>query len=125
MSETTWACETLIHHCQCEFASELLSIASLACAKASIVCFYRRIFRGKRFSTISLILLILIALWGIAFFFGQLFDCSPIAANWDVFGKLTDSKCINPLPMYYSVAILDMFIDLLILAVPQPLVWYV
>ncbi|ROW15361.1 hypothetical protein VPNG_02377 [Cytospora leucostoma] len=116
--------EFLVTLLKCEFASELLSIASLACAKASIVCFYRRIFRGKRFSTVSLILLILIALWGIAFFFGQLFDCSPIKANWDVFGETTSSyKCINPLPMYYSVAVLDTFIDLLILAVPQPLVW--
>ncbi|KUI71833.1 hypothetical protein VM1G_08099 [Cytospora mali] len=99
------------------------TIASLACAKASIVIFYRRIFRGKIFSIVSIILLILIALWGFGFFFGQLFDCFPIAANWDVFGKYPYAKCINPLPMYYSLAVTDMVIDLLILVFPQPLVW--
>ncbi|ROW09045.1 hypothetical protein VMCG_02773 [Cytospora schulzeri] len=115
--------EFLVTLFQCEFASELLSIVSLACAKASIVISYRRIFRGKRFSTVSMILLILIAIWGIAFFFGQLFDCSPIAANWDVFGKYPHANCINPLPMYYGLAASDVVMNLFILAVPQPLVW--
>lgn len=103
-----------------------MSIASLACAKASIVLFYRRIFRGKRFSIISIVLLVLITIWGISFFFAQLFDCIPIAGNWDrVLGRYSDAKCINPIPMFYSLAATDVIVDLLILGVPQPLVWYV
>lgn len=72
-----------------------------------------------------MIVLVLISIWGVGCFFAQLFDCTPIAANWDksAGGRYGNVKCFDPLPMFYSVAASDLIIDCIILILPQPLLW--
>ena len=103
-----------------EFLSIVLSPLSLGPTKFSVVCFYRRIFRGSRFSVLTGILLIAIAAWGIAFFFAGLFICIPVDAFWT---QAPGSRCFDPIPLFYTGAISDTIMDVVILAIPVPLVW--
>ncbi|KAI3328677.1 hypothetical protein F4824DRAFT_482649 [Ustulina deusta] len=110
---------------QTEFATQLLSVVSLASTKLSIVLFYRRIFRGNLFSIISLILLVVISAWGISFFFATLLECIPTSQAWEsLYGTPEHDKyCYQYLPMFKATAISNMIVDIGILSVPIPIVW--
>lgn len=110
---------------QTEFATQLLSVLSLVFTKLSIVFFYRRVFRGKTFSLVSIGLITLICIWGVAFFFATLFECMPISEAWkSLYGTPEHSQyCYNYLPMFQATAVTNMIIDVLVLTVPIPLVW--
>lgn len=103
----------------------MLSVLSLVCTKLSIVLFYRRIFRGQVFAVITLILLISIFAWGVAFFFATLFECMPIEQVWkSLYGTPEhEAHCYNYLPMFIATAISNMCMDVLVLTVPLPMVW--
>jgi hypothetical protein len=107
---------------QTDFAGILMSIACLAFVKFSIVSFFRRIFRGKVFGRITLVLLIVNAAWGVAFVLAVLLQCVPVSGAWD---KVTreHAVCYNPVPTFYGVAISDTILDVVILVLPQPFTW--
>ncbi|OTA99907.1 hypothetical protein M426DRAFT_27043 [Hypoxylon sp. CI-4A] len=110
---------------QTEFASQLLSVLSLVFTKISIVSFYRRIFRGDKFTIITQALTGAICVWGVSFFFATLFECYPVGKVWlSLFGQPEHERyCYNHLPMFYATAISNMIMDILILAIPLPMVW--
>ncbi|KAM7190177.1 hypothetical protein V8F33_009654 [Rhypophila sp. PSN 637] len=103
-----------------EFLSIVFSPLSLGCTKLSVVCFYRQIFRGNIFSILTITLLVAIAVWGIAFFLAGLFICVPFEAFWT---NEPGSKCFNPIPLFYTGAISDTIMDIIILVTPLPLIW--
>ncbi|KAK3314648.1 hypothetical protein B0H66DRAFT_593342 [Apodospora peruviana] len=103
-----------------EFPSIVISPLSLGFTKFSVVCFDRRIFRGNIFSNLTMTLLAAIASWGIAFFFAGLFICAPVEAFWT---HAPGSECFNPIPLFYTGAISDTVMDVIIWAIPPPLIW--
>lgn len=80
--------------------------------------FYRRIFRGVWFNRISILLILLVVAWIIAFFFGNLFQCLPLSINWNGVGST--SLYIKEIPLYLGQAYSDVITDVLILALPVP-----
>lgn len=106
---------------QMEFLSIVLTPLALGFTKFSVVCFYRRIFRGKIFSILTIALLVAIAAWGIAFFFAGLFICVPVEAFWTQ--PPGSPGCFNPIPLFYTGAISDTVMDIIILVIPLPLIW--
>ncbi|KAI1818235.1 hypothetical protein GGS20DRAFT_581654 [Poronia punctata] len=107
------------------FASEVLGYPPLTCTKLSILFFYRRVFLGKRFALVTLTLLILSSVWGVAFFFATLFTCYPVSYAWTTNEGTPefDAHCYNPVPMFYGSAVSNMIMDIFILIIPAPMVW--
>ncbi|KAI1208032.1 uncharacterized protein F4807DRAFT_432932 [Annulohypoxylon truncatum] len=105
-----------------EWAGILISILAFAFIKASLVLFYRRIFRGDRFYLITAILLGIICCWGVSFFVAILLECTPVSQAWLPQLERT-GHCYNPLPAFAGMATTNMIIDIAILAIPQPIVW--
>ncbi|TGJ78459.1 hypothetical protein E0Z10_g10304 [Xylaria hypoxylon] len=110
---------------QTEFAAQLISVVSLVFTKLSVVLFYRRIFRGKLFSIVSVALLVIISGWGVSFFFAILLECIPISQAWkSLYGTPEHGKyCYQYVPMFKATAISNMIVDIGILSVPIPIVW--
>lgn len=97
----------------------------LGCTKASILFFYLRIFATtKRSRTYVLFVssIILIIMMMIGFFFATLFECgSHISAMWQSAVAL-ETYCPNTDSYDYGFAISDFITDVMILAMPIPLV---
>ena len=88
----------------------------------SILLFYKRIFRGRVFEILVLILEVLAITWGISFFFATLFECFPISQVWNTFyGQ--PRHCYDYLPMFMATAISNMIIDILIILLPWHMIW--
>ncbi|KAJ4389662.1 hypothetical protein N0V93_007134 [Gnomoniopsis smithogilvyi] len=61
-------------------------------------------------------------------FLANLLTCRPISGNWAAFTAaptqaLNGAACVNPIPRYWTSQVVDIFTDILIFILPQPLVW--
>lgn len=61
-------------------------------------------------------------------FLANLLTCRPISGNWGAFTAapaeaMKGAICINPVPRYWTSGVLDLFADVVIFILPQPLVW--
>ncbi|KAK3376567.1 hypothetical protein B0T24DRAFT_700228 [Lasiosphaeria ovina] len=56
----------------------------------------------------------------VAIMFAAIFACQPVAAAWDL--TVTEFTCINRVALYEATAIIGAVTDLLVLAVPVPIV---
>lgn len=61
-------------------------------------------------------------------FLANIFTCRPISGNWAGFTAAPteaaeNAICVNPIPRYWTSQVLDVFTDILIFVLPQPLVW--
>lgn len=54
-------------------------------------------------------------------FFSSIFSCSPLAMGWDF--TITDGVCINRTAMFKATAALGVIVDVLIIAIPIPMVF--
>lgn len=97
----------------------------LGCTKASILFFYLRIFATTKHSRTYVLFsasIIFIIVMMIAFFFATLFECgSHISAMWQSAVAL-ERYCPNTDSYDYGFAISDFITDVMILAIPVPLV---
>ncbi|KAI9805659.1 MAG: hypothetical protein M1833_005151 [Piccolia ochrophora] len=87
--------------------------------KVSIILFYRRIFQTRRFRLVSLCVAILVAMFYTAALIVRIFACTPISKLWN---SSLEGRCVN---LYYQlliIGILNIFFDVLILALPVPMV---
>lgn len=94
---------------------------ALGLIKLSVLCFYRRIFRGRVFDVMNWILIALVVLWTLGFFLVQVFDCrTHFSTNWGTLRQL--QKCLNTFNQLLAYTISDVIMDVFILALPVPLV---
>lgn len=106
---------------QCEFAFNIMAPLALGLIKLSVLCFYRRIFRGRVFNILNWILIALVVLWTLGFFLVQVFDCrNHFSTNWGTLSQL--QKCLSSFNQLLAYSISDVIIDVFILALPVPLV---
>ena len=98
-------------------------VIPITLAKCSLLFFYRRIFRGKFFSYITWATIGLATIWGVSFFFVLLFLCSPIPVYVRYGSEAVGLHCVNVSQVYYSLAISDVLIDIVIFIIPIPFVW--
>ncbi|KAI1415141.1 hypothetical protein F5Y13DRAFT_5933 [Hypoxylon sp. FL1857] len=90
----------------------------------SIVSSYLRIWSGKRFKIFCHVLLAILCLFGLTLFFGGVFACVPIALSWTPPSpdSRSPNQCIN-LPLFmFITSTLNTAADLVIFAIPVPLV---
>ncbi|KAK4224045.1 hypothetical protein QBC38DRAFT_486304 [Podospora fimiseda] len=109
-----------------EFAYVLMLPIALGCAKLSILFFYSRIFAaasaGKRYYLL-MALQVFVGIWTVAFFFIALFQCK--LQFWVFFSSTMDmvEHCPWTMDVALSLCITDFVTDLVILAIPVPLIW--
>ena len=111
-----WESEHLLH--QINFAIQFLYIFSVAPVKISVLLFYRRIFGTRKFGVTLMIVGVCVIMWAIAFFFATLFQAWPISYNWTGVGKPTDYTLL-----YWIIAGSDIFLDLITVVLPVPMIW--
>ena len=106
---------------QCEYAFNIMAPLALGLIKLSVLCFYRRIFRGRVFDIINWTLIALVVLWTLGFFLVQVFDCrTHFSTNWGTLRQL--QKCLDTFSQFLAYTVSDVIIDVFILALPVPLV---
>ncbi|KID93766.1 MFS transporter, FHS family, L-fucose permease, partial [Metarhizium majus ARSEF 297] len=76
------------------------------------------IFSVRPFRIAVYVMLGLVAAWTISYFFANLFTCFPVTALIEPFYK----KCIDAVPMWLSVVVTDLIVDIGILLMPVPMV---
>ncbi|MCJ1283943.1 hypothetical protein MMC26_003274 [Xylographa opegraphella] len=106
----------------CQLVLEVVGYAPIALTKCSICFFYKRLFRGPIFSVVNWATIGLCVAWMFAFCLAIVFNCVPVGLS------LTEPTnpavhCINQLDLFYAGAASDVIIDILVLAIPMPIVW--
>lgn len=89
--------------------------------KASVLLFYRRIFRGKTFGIVYTGCLTLVAMWTAAFLFDILFTCVFLPGFNDT--PLRIQKCRGIDIVQVSLCYIDLITDFFVLCIPAPMVW--
>ena len=107
---------------QYNYINEILYPLILTFVKCSIVCLLLRVFgTGKRFRRTTYVLLILAIAWGISVSLVAAFQCTPIAAAWDP--TIQYYHCFDHQAYFVGTSILNVMIDIAILALPIPSLW--
>lgn len=100
----------------------MLLVLVLGSIKLSVVLFYRRVFRGKQFDAYSKGMIGIVSLWIISFFFTVLFECrTNFKYLWSTLHDLL-THCSNDVEFQKAMAISDVILDGLIIAMPLPVV---
>ncbi|KAK4502428.1 hypothetical protein PRZ48_005853 [Zasmidium cellare] len=105
----------------CQLVLEVCGYVPIALAKCSILMFYKRIFRGAMLAAAVWTLMGLTIAWCTTFFFGTLFECTPIDKSLSLPPGSPGVKCIDMVKLFYAGASTDVILDFAILLVPlQP-----
>ncbi|KJR87983.1 uncharacterized protein SPSK_07044 [Sporothrix schenckii 1099-18] len=102
------------------YLSIVFYYACLGTVKTAILLQYLRVFAVKM-RKITLVVLVLIGLWSTALFLAGVFACQPIHAFWDK--SVPNHHCISDLPQWYINAAGNIATDILIFALPIPVLW--
>ncbi|KAF2142859.1 uncharacterized protein K452DRAFT_286486 [Aplosporella prunicola CBS 121167] len=89
--------------------------------KLSILFFYRHLFPVDQFSLKWWLVTIFTVGYSVGGICASLFACTPMRASWDM--NIKEYHCIDKSAFYIVNAVLNSFSDLLILALPLPVVW--
>ena len=107
-----------------KWAFNLLQVWILGSIKLSVICFYRRIFRGNTFELYSKCMIGVVAAWITAFFFAYFFECGThFQYLWSTLIDLI-THCANEPMFFKGFAISDVILDGLILIMPIPVVGF-
>ena len=104
----------------CRYAFSTLYTVAVTLAKYSILLFYSRIFKEKRFLLALRLVAVVVLLWFIAIQAAVFASCVPITALWDI---SVQGTCINFTAFYQGSGIPNVILNLVILALPLPMIW--
>ncbi|KAF8848700.1 hypothetical protein BDZ45DRAFT_551520, partial [Acephala macrosclerotiorum] len=91
---------------------------SLVLTKISIIFQYMRIFTAKRVKFFCRIMVGVLIFYGCWTFIGSILMCIPVAAFWN---QSIQGHCMNKLAFWFANAALNITTDLMIFAIPMPL----
>ncbi|KAI1640002.1 hypothetical protein F4809DRAFT_592109 [Biscogniauxia mediterranea] len=103
---------------QLTFYMQIIYVTLLASVKASMLCFFIRIFPTTFMQRASKITLGFIAAWWISYLCACIFLCNPISAQWTYEGT-----CGHYMPMIQSLIATNAVGDLVIMALPMHSIW--
>ena len=112
----------LTKHSQCRYINELITTLNLGVVKISILLFYRRLFTVRPFKVANTLMIVLVASWAISFSSAMAAQCSPPNYFWEAFEVDYEGHCIQVFKMYEGLAWSDLFLDILVLSFPIPIV---
>ncbi|ETS84316.1 hypothetical protein PFICI_02341 [Pestalotiopsis fici W106-1] len=103
------------------FAAPLVYTFTVASAKATLCLFYRRLSPFKTYQIFVWITMFLCVGSSMAIFFSLVFACKPIAASWDP--QLAQiAQCLHRPAIYVATAGIGVFTDVILLALPVPVI---
>lgn len=110
---------------QVEWAYTLMLPVALGCMKASFLFFYMRVFAIQKQSAIYKTLvgfITVVVLWAVTFVFATLFECGRDFRS--IWGSQSEfqKQCTNTKNFVLILCITDFVSDILIIAIPVPLV---
>lgn len=96
--------------------------------KLSIGIFLLRLASQKRYKYILYISIIIITIWSIVLFFWNIFQCSPVAAQWDytILQNDPNAHCVSVdeiVNAAYALSVMTVLTDWLYALLPIPMVW--
>ncbi|KAF2969383.1 hypothetical protein GQX73_g4190 [Xylaria multiplex] len=96
--------------------------------KLSIGLFLFRLAAQKRYRYILGISLVVVGIWSLALFFWNIFQCSPVPAQWDYTILANDPKshCVSAdevVSAAYALSALTILSDFLYALLPIPMIW--
>ncbi|KAF2835883.1 hypothetical protein M501DRAFT_941205 [Patellaria atrata CBS 101060] len=92
---------------------------SLSTTKLSIILQYMRVFTTPKMRISCIIAMVALGIVSLWTFFSSIFICYPIAYFWD---STIDGKCMNKFAVWYANASLQLFFDVLLIALPMPVI---
>ncbi|CVK99311.1 uncharacterized protein FPRO_03875 [Fusarium proliferatum ET1] len=101
------------------YVSIILYLVSLGAIKTTLLCQYYRAFATNKMRTVLLVAMVLVSTWSISQIFLNIFICTPVAAFWD---PAIQGKCVPKHPMWYITAAGNIATDIIIIAIPLPVV---
>ncbi|SCV27629.1 uncharacterized protein FFB14_01646 [Fusarium fujikuroi] len=101
------------------YVSIILYLVSLGAIKTTLLCQYYRAFATNKMRTVLLVAMVIVSAWSISQIFLNIFICTPIAAFWD---PAIHGKCVPKHPMWYITAAGNIATDIIIIAIPLPVV---
>lgn len=109
---------------QIYFWDELLYLSVLPMTKISICCFYLRIFPDRQFRTATYIVIGLNVGYLIAFVLISVFQCHPLQGAWLHWDGEGNYKCNHLNAQGWAAAIINMVLDILVMALPLRQLYY-
>ncbi|KAL2043666.1 hypothetical protein N7G274_003973, partial [Stereocaulon virgatum] len=104
------------------FSAYLLMRLLFGTIRLSVLLFYRRIFLGRIFNRCSIAICVLIVLWSLSFCLSVAFQCGThIEYSWTPVLDVT--KCDKDKIWELSFGITDVVTDLMVLAIPLPIIF--
>ncbi|KAI1498745.1 hypothetical protein F5X99DRAFT_313400 [Biscogniauxia marginata] len=100
------------------FCMQTIYVTLLASVKASMLCFFIRVFVSPFMQRASKITLAFIAMWWISYLCACIFLCTPVSAQWTGLGT-----CGAYIPMIQSLIATNAVGDLIIMALPMHSIW--
>ncbi|KAH7166157.1 hypothetical protein EDB81DRAFT_277022 [Dactylonectria macrodidyma] len=94
--------------------------------KLSIGVFLLRLSAQKVYTWILWVSLAIITVWSCVIFFWDIFQCSPVAKQWDF--RITGGTCVTPdqiIAAAYSISVMTILSDWLYALLPIPMLWTV
>jgi hypothetical protein len=88
--------------------------------KTSVILLNKRIFVQKRFQIASWVILVINGCWALGNTLGWIFQCIPVQMMW---GDASTGVCWNIQGEWISLVTWNVFTDIVILAMPIPMVW--
>lgn len=101
------------------YAVEVLYFAQVALLKLSLLFFYLRIFPGPSIKRVIQGTIIFDILFGVAFVFAGLFQCSPVSFYWTSWDAEHVGTCINSNVLAWSNAGISIVLDGWMLSLPM------
>ncbi|KAK0635839.1 major facilitator superfamily domain-containing protein [Bombardia bombarda] len=104
----------------CEYVFSILYNPALMATKTSILIFYLRLAKNtqKVLRMASWVVLVIVNVAGVILTFMNIFQCSPVAAAWDV--NVQAVRCIPLLTEFICSSPVNVITDLAILTLPLP-----
>jgi hypothetical protein len=103
------------------FATELIYTTALALNKYAVLLMYKRLFGIEQKMNYAVYTVgAVVTAWWIAVEVATLLQCQPIDKFWHY---TTPGQCIDIVVFFEGSAIPNVIIDLVILLMPQPLIW--
>ncbi|KAH8699439.1 hypothetical protein GQ44DRAFT_778975 [Phaeosphaeriaceae sp. PMI808] len=104
------------------FYGFFLWLAIVSFTKLSILFLYRTLFRCmERFVLMVHIMMGVVVVYWLAFTLGTLFQCKPVAFNWDK--TIPGGSCMEAKAGFLISGSMNLVIDVILVAMPAPIVW--
>ena len=105
------------------YVSEIFYLIATVCTRISILLFYRRVFPIYKVKLVTKWMLVVNVAFCISFFFPLVFQCSPISHAWTRWSQETGGKCIDLNAGGWSLAAINIVLDLAVLTLPLPILF--